>query len=339
MIDRFDEFFTKMKIKDQTAFDDKSSNQIAFNLTKNDISSAEKPSMALEPRDTFFISAEDSRTMFYKESRIDYGDYVKKMKEKQSGPSTALNPAAPIRGTDPRPAPADGNQRIKPPHSSKFYGSELVADSKFAQQENAHEAGSGFANSRYPRSIKDSSSQGKSKQTYESSHNYNQQMDLPIEDEEDAFEHPDEGWGDFEEEVEKGYSHQNPNSRSYGTTFGAKDQTDRMSKDSKNRFSNEKFGSSFQPSEDVDEVYIDEFEISKARQQLPFRKRPDSNQDSRSFNIPSDKKHTVGSKASGNTEEEEDEEISLSMGTKYPDQILKNKLHRAEPPKNHRYAE
>lgn len=176
---------------------------------------------------------------------------------------------------------------------------------------------SNVANSIYPRSIQESNM--KSRNTYATSKNYNYQVNEPIEDFEDE---------DFEEDWQPGLSqdmhaeqHDDINddaNDTYTAYDRVKDSPAMKSTINRNRFSNDQ-NSYYQPSEDIDEVYIDE------RQIMPGSMFKSNMQDaSIQKRTPSCRTHNH---EPSNSQLEEDE-ISLSMGMKNPGQIFKNKLGR-----------
>ena len=85
MINRFDEFFNKMKIQDDIIQEEKDASRAKSRGENNRDNTLPNADNSKLNRDTFFISADDeSHQIFYKESKIDYNEYVNKIRQKNN---------------------------------------------------------------------------------------------------------------------------------------------------------------------------------------------------------------------------------------------------------------
>jgi len=399
MIQRFDDFFKKMQIEDQIKF-------------KGQAEHCEMPKLEASSNDhgyhhgtsvneaTHTFVADDSRMAFFKDSNINYDEYLQRKQEKEkktggqaanlpkggshhfsqvSDKNTSLkdsNKEAPIKQSSGVPTqghPPKSHHLVRPGEGSiqekeRLMGSRgRIVDSEVALETLGAEAKyeSDVQHSNYPRTIKNSSAK-QSRHTGSSSRgNMGYQVSEPIIDDGDYIEEGEEKWEnisaeDDEEEfaeddlacdfddftpsshrknIEKSSSSQagipqkigKPKVQNKFDDSLIQSQQDRNrtqnqeSKDSskynKNRFSNDNM-SHDQRSEENDEVFIDEKLISP-------KGHPNA------LNIPGERS-TVSTNQqppsrrvmSGKTElsQLEEEEISLSMGTRNPKEIFKNKL-------------
>lgn len=194
---------------------------------------------------------------------------------------------------------------------------------KKGSEKRKDKSSSSISHSVYPKSIQESHM--KSRNTYNVSKNFNYQVNELIEDyEEDEFEDDWKLNNLDQAKVEEDYEEAEEEIKIDRINRNISDGTFHINR---NRFSKES-QSAYQPSEEIDEVYIDEKQIT-----------PASN-----FKLPNNESYATRRTQSGRSNNHEpsgsqmeEEEISLSMGTKNPGQIFKNKLGQ-KIPANNRYS-
>ena len=329
MINRFDTFFKKMAIEDKEKWDDSEVDDTRMQFMKDSNIGYDEYLEAIGHKKTTNVMDTVEKTVPHKQaqmakpnekadSRVHQSKSISYLSDMPSrlnydGPSIGLRietgGGALIRDTintiKPRETEFD-SARVTTERLVSLVKSEITTEghavSELKTSKKKDRIESNISGSVYPKTIHESNM--KSRHTYASSKNYHYQMNDPIDDEpEDEFEdewRPENSKEMFQDEIEEDFEEtvQAPN---------------------RNRFSNDNQSVS-QPSEEIDEVFIDEKLIYPASTLRPTGP---------SSRLPSGKSNVLDSQL-------EDEEISLSMGTKNPGQIFKNKLSQREA--NNRYG-
>lgn len=314
MIDRFDTFFKKMAIDEQQRWEEtyEADDNTRLQFLKDSNIGYDEYLEAIGHKKTTALNLAE-KTISHKqskplekdktESKINQSKSISYLSDLPSkinldGPSIGLRietGGALVRDTintiKPRETEFDSarvtTEKLMSLVKSEIPESQLGSNPHTSKKKGHFE--SGVSASIYPKTVHESNA--KSKLTYASSNNFNHQVNEPIEDE------PED---DFDEEWRAEASNQ---------MFEEPEQRYNQKATNRNRYSNDTASLS-QPSEEIDEVFIDERLIHPSSTVRPT---------GHSSRAASGKTNVLDSQV-------DEEEISLSMGMKNPGQIFRNKL-------------
>lgn len=346
MIDRFDDFFKKMDINDRDRWEESAGiddtrmrffkdSAMGYDEYLEVIAGEKKTSTVMDSADKRVPVMSQQKSHSKINDKVDSSkiSYLTDMPSKFNADSQAVGLRVETGGAHVRDTMNSIKHRDTEFDSARVTTERLVylAQSEMPSDMDAikgksrqkDKSESNVTNSVYPRSIQESNM--RSRNTYATSKNYNYQVNEEIEDFED-----EEFQEDWQPGLSKDIYDQEADNIHMENEADFDNETDNKIhrlkySQNKNRFSNDQ-ASYFQPSEEIDEVFIDEKLI------MPGSMLRSNYEASMPRRTPSGRTH-AGEPTMSQLDEEE---ISLSMGMKNPGQIFKNKLGR--DCKNNRYA-